>query len=79
MKNNIKIRYEFTQEQYDRQVEFGNITPNGVVFYDELVSWKGCNFYLFKTEGITEKMIAEAKRWLRNERDVVKFHTAYIQ
>jgi hypothetical protein len=77
MVKRAKLRHIFTQEQYDRELKYGNIAPNGVVFQDDLVSINGCAFYLFKTEKITNKMIAEAKKWIRQHRDVVKFYVCY--
>jgi len=71
--------YSFSRERIEKEARYGNVTPNGVVFVDELASIDGCNFYLIKTPETTQKQIAEAKRWLRQNRDVVKFYIAKIR
>lgn len=70
-------KFYFSREEVNKAKEFGNVTENGVTFIDELESIHGCNFYLFKEKGITTKMLIEAKKLIRKDRDVVKFYIAY--
>lgn len=71
--------FTFTQDRVNKLRKWGNVTPNNIIFEDELTSINGCTFYLIKEKNVTNKMIAEAKRWIRSNRDVVKFHIAYIE
>lgn len=64
----------FDKQHIEKLKKWGNVTPNGVVFEDEVTSIDGCTFYLLKTPKTTLKMIAEAKRYIRHRRDVVKFY-----
>ena len=68
-----------SEDVYLRNRRWGNITPNGVVFIDELASINGCNFILIKSKNVTCKKIADAKRWLKNNRDVVKFYVVNVE
>jgi len=74
----LKWAYTVTPEEVSRAEQYGDVTPNGVKFIDELVSINGCAFYLIKEAGITNEQITAAKRHLRNERDVVCFHIAIV-
>lgn len=51
-------------------------TPNGIEFSEELVSSEGAAFILYPKETDTEEMIAAAKSYLKNARDVVSLRVA---
>jgi hypothetical protein len=69
--------FTYQPEQLERQRRLGNVTQNGVVFYDEPTSWRGNGFYLFVTDDTTKNQIRVAKSWLRNRRDVTGFELVY--
>lgn len=59
----------FTQAQVDRYRSLGFVSE-GVVFHDELVSWKGAAFYLID-EGQPMAQFVRARKALYESRDVV--------
>jgi len=63
-----------TPEEVAHEHRFGNVTPNGIVFRDELAGPAGSDFFLMPSEEHTKEDIKKAKRWLRNQRDVVSFY-----
>jgi hypothetical protein len=71
--------YEFTysQVQYDRQVRFRSVTPNGIVFYEEPGNINGYDFYLFITKDTSKAEISKARSYLYNQRDVATFSLSY--
>lgn len=54
------------------------MTPNGIEYYTELYSIDGVIVYLFKRADHTLEQVEVAKRWLKNQRDVVRFATVRI-
>ena len=62
----------FTRSDYDKCLRYGDITPNGVAFRWELAGPQGARFCLLRTADVSAEMIADAKAYLRRERDVVK-------
>ncbi len=63
---------EALRERVERCRRFGDVTGNGVVFDWELVGADGAWFGLFQEKKHTKEDIQEAKRWLRERRDVVE-------
>jgi hypothetical protein len=51
-------------------------TPNGIMFTEEIISCNGASFMLFPTASDTAEMIAAAKYWLKDNRDVVSLSVA---
>lgn len=51
-------------------------TPNGILFSEEITSINGTSFILFPEDSHTSEDIKQAKKWLRNERDVVSIIVA---
>lgn len=72
-----KWQYTISKAEYDRLVKFGNVTKNGVVFFDELAGPGGIWALLIKEQKHTDKDISDAIRWLRGQRDVVSWSTGY--
>jgi hypothetical protein len=54
-----------------KELKWGNITPNGVVFADELAGSHGADFLLVYDSTQSDADLEEAANWLQGNRDVV--------
>lgn len=63
-------KYTATTEELTRWASAGFISPQGIVYYEELSGPNGMDFFLFPSQKHTQKDVADTKRWLRSNRDV---------
>ena len=73
--------YQFPRKHVERCREFGFTIPttHGVAVYDEEYnSVDGADFYLIKEDHVTNDMIAQAKRYLHQNRDALHIRIAYV-
>jgi hypothetical protein len=64
----------YTQDQLQRAKRHNVVTDNGVAYTWWLSGSEGASFALFREPRHTDEDIDRAKRWLRNNRDVVTIH-----
>lgn len=60
-----------TQEELERARDYGDASPEGIVYTWELAGDFGANYYLFPSKEHTEEELEETKNWLRNSHDVI--------
>ena len=76
----LQTAFEAKHGQYAEMVRFASWEKAGNVFYSEsLAGPEGASFRLYQLPGITNAEIAEAKKQLRRERDVVRLTTIKIR
>ncbi len=68
----------YTPQTCERLRKFHYVTPNGVVFDWELAGSSGAAFVLLRESHHTDEDIAEAEKYLRRERDVVRLCEARV-
>lgn len=65
-----KMVWTATPQLLERYRRIGYVTPVGVVYYEEYAVG-GAMFMIIREPGMTDAMMEEAARWLREKRDVV--------
>lgn len=65
-----KMVWAATPHLLERFRRIGYVTPVGVVYYEEFAVG-GASFMIIREPGMTDAMMDEAARWLREKRDVV--------
>jgi hypothetical protein len=70
-KEPVPTQMEFSHAELLRAKSYGQCTPSGVAYEEELAGPNGMSFVLLREEHTSDEMLSQAVDYLRRGRDVV--------
>lgn len=71
VKEDTKWRFVASADELQHMVDFGSVSPEGIIYHWELAGPHGADYILFPADHHTKEDIQETKDWMRNSFDVI--------